>query len=111
MKMFTFKFTYLLIILSFISIEFISPLSASTDPIPGVDVIVEKIPPGHSIGWTRTDSKGIIALNGQFERGYYEVVNRSNTIRAGIIHKGGAIRWQLLKSGNRLKPWMVIDSK
>ena len=98
-------------ILTFASVGFIPQVSASNDPIPGVDVIVEKVPPGHSIGWVITNSNGIIALKGNFERGYYEVCNRDNTIRAGITHTGGSIRWQLVKSGNRIKPWKVIDSK
>jgi len=86
-------------------------VAASNDPIPGVDVIVEKIPPGHSIGRATTDSKGVIALKGEFERGYYEVRNRENTIRAGIEHRGGQIRWQLLSSGDSKKPWKLVTSR
>jgi hypothetical protein len=93
-----------------LSIVFSSMTLASIDPIPGVDVVVEKIPPGHSIGQVITDSKGIIALKGNFEWGYYEVSNRQNTIRAGVLHRGGQIRWQLLKSGDSRKPWKVINS-
>lgn len=82
---------------------------ASNDPIPGVDVVVEKIPPGHSIGWVTTNLNGIISFKGNYERGYYEVSNRANSIRAGITHRGGPIRWQLLKSGNRFNPWKLIE--
>jgi hypothetical protein len=85
-----------------------TPVSASNDPIPLIDVIVEKVPPGHSVGWVTTNSNGIIALKGNFERGYYEVSDRANTNRAGINHRGGEIRWQLVKSGDRRYPWKLI---
>jgi len=94
-----------------VSLTLIPYVFASSDPIPGVDVVVEKIPPGHSIGRVTTDSKGVIALKGDFERGYYEVRNRDNTIRAGIEHQGGQIRWQLLKSGDSKKPWKLVTSR
>lgn len=83
----------------------------SSDPIPGVDVVVEKIPPGHSIGQITTNSNGIIAFKGNYDRGYYEVRNRENTIRTGIIHSGGQIRWQLLNSGDRKNPWKVVEAR
>jgi hypothetical protein len=89
----------------------ITPVSASNDPIPGVDVVVEKIPPGHSIGRTTTTANGIIALKGRHEQGYYEVSDRANTNRAGINHRGGEIRWQLVKSGNRRNPWKLIPAR
>ena len=85
--------------------------SAYEDPIPGVDVVVEKVPPGNGIARVTTDSKGRIALKGDFERGYYEVRNHENTIRAGIEHRGGQIRWQLLSSGDSKKPWKLVTSR
>jgi len=81
----------------------------SHDPIPGVDVVVEKIPPGQNIGGFTTDKNGMIFLR-NLEQGYYEVRDRKNSVRAGIHHRGGAVRWQLLKVRDARKPtWVLVD--
>jgi len=64
------------------------------DPIPGVDVVVEKVPPGNAVANVTTDRRGMIALR-DLEAGYYEVRTADNTVRAGIRHPGGPVRWQL----------------
>lgn len=85
-----------------------TPASASNDPIPGVDVVVERVPPGHAIGQVTTTNNGIIAFKGKHKQGYYVVSDRANTNRAAINHKGGEILWQLVKSGDRRNPWKLI---
>jgi hypothetical protein len=102
--------TILPIVILFVLISGSVIVSASNDPIPGVDVIVEKIPPGNSVGRTTTDSNGMISIRGSFAAGYYEVRNRENTIRTGIQHRGGPISWQLLNSGDSKKPWKLVDA-
>ncbi|MDP3466911.1 MAG: hypothetical protein Q8S11_01160 [Daejeonella sp.] len=87
-------------------------LSAQTHshiPIPGVDVVVEKVPPGNDVGRSTTDKNGMIFLR-NLEQGYYEVRDRKNSVRAGIHHRGGAVRWQLLKVRDARKPtWVLVD--
>lgn len=75
--------------------------AAGNDPIPGVDVVVEKVPPGQHIGRVTTGPRGEIAFR-DLEAGYYEVRNVDNTLRAGIRHNGGPARWQLRqRAGSR----------
>ncbi|MCC5997351.1 MAG: hypothetical protein JJU18_13390 [Oceanicaulis sp.] len=79
------------------------------DPIPGVDVVVEKIPPGHAVGRTVTDQRGMIMFR-DLEAGYYEVRNADNSQRAGVRHPGGPARWQLrLRSdpASRRQIWVL----
>jgi len=86
-----------------------APVLPAEDPIPGVDVIVEKVPPGNAVGRVTTDKNGMIFLR-NLERGYYEVRDRENSVRAGIRHPGGAVRWQLQKDSDALKPtWVLVD--
>jgi hypothetical protein len=87
----------------------LSAQSFSQDPIPGVDVVVEKVPPNQNIGAFTTDKNGMIFLR-NLEQGYYEVRDRKNSVRAGIHHRGGAVRWQLLKVKNVQKTtWVLVD--
>lgn len=81
----------------------------SEDPIPGVDVIVEKVPPGVNIGRVTTGPRGEIAFR-NLEAGYYEVRDLNNTVRAGIRHRGGPARWQLRQQRDSRRPiWTLAD--
>lgn len=79
------------------------------DPIPHIDVVVEKVPPGQNVGRVTTDARGIILMR-HLEPGYYEVRNTDNTVRAGVRHRGGAVRWQLSQRRDSRRPvWTVAD--
>jgi hypothetical protein len=83
----------------------------SEDPIPGVDVVVEKVPPGNAFAYVTTDARGIIMFR-DLEAGYYEVRNADDTQRAGIRHPGGPARWQLrLRSdpASRRQIWLLSE--
>lgn len=81
----------------------------ATDPIPHIDVVVEKVPPGQNVGRVTTGARGEIAFR-NLEPGYYEVRNLENTVRAGIRHRGGPARWQLRQQRDSRRPvWTVAD--
>ena len=80
----------------------------AADPIPGVDVVVEKIPPGSPTARLRTDSKGCLAFK-FLPSGRYEVYDKSGN-RASIEHVGGPAKWRLLGSVKERKPvWSLVD--
>lgn len=82
---------------------------AAEDPIPGVDVVVEKVPPGNAIANVRTDKDGIIAFR-SLEAGGYRVRDRAGDNSASIKHKGGPARWRLVQSMQSRKPvWSLVD--
>ena len=92
------------------SIAFWRPAHASEDPIPGVDVVVEKIPPGNAVGRTTTDRRGMIRFD-HLDAGYYEVRSPDNTMRAGIRHAGGPAQWQLLQRIDAHVPtWSLMNA-
>jgi hypothetical protein len=98
-----------LLLCVFFAINTLSAQTHSQDPIPGVDVVVEKVPPGQNVGSFTTDKNGMLFFR-NLEQGYYEVRDKKNSVRAGIRHKGGAVRWQLLKVRDARKPtWVLID--
>ena len=68
---------------------------AATDPIPGVDVVVERVPPGNAIGRFTTDSGGILAFR-SLEAGGYRVRDIAGKYSASIKHAGGPARWRLV---------------
>ncbi|KPP82863.1 MAG: hypothetical protein HLUCCA04_01980 [Oceanicaulis sp. HLUCCA04] len=79
------------------------------DPIPLIDVVVEKVPPGHAIAQVTTDRRGMIAFR-DLDAGYYEVRDRDDTVRAGIRHPGGPARWQLRQGRDSRRPiWTLAD--
>jgi uncharacterized protein with von Willebrand factor type A (vWA) domain len=79
------------------------------DPIPLIDVVVEKVPPGHAVANVTTDRRGMIAMR-DLEAGYYEVRDANNTVRAGIRHRGGPVRWQLRQRRDTRRPiWSLAD--
>lgn len=81
---------------------------ASEDPIPGVDVVVEKVPPGNAIGRFQTDRNGYVAFR-SLSAGTY-VVSDGYGNKASIEHKGGQARWRLVGSIKDGKPtWTLID--
>ena len=65
--------------------------SASNDPIPGVDVIVEKVPPGTVVYRGSTDKTGAIRIK-TLQEGQYRVRDRKGRNRM-FQHKGGPVRW------------------
>lgn len=83
----------------------------SEDPIPGVDVVVEKVPPGNAVARAATDRRGMLTFR-HLDAGYYEVRNLDDTQRAGIRHAGGPARWQLrLRSdpASRRQIWVLME--
>ncbi|MFC4723837.1 hypothetical protein AB6B38_04210 [Glycocaulis abyssi] len=81
----------------------------ATDPIPHIDVVVEKIPPGSETFRGTTGPRGEIAIR-DLEAGYYEVRDMNNTVRAGIRHRGGPARWQLRQQRDSRRPiWTLAD--
>jgi hypothetical protein len=98
-----------LFLLVYFAANTLSAQALSQDPIPGVDVVVEKVPPGNGVASLTTDKNGMIFLR-NLEQGYYEVRDKKNSVRAGIRHKGGVVRWQLLKVRDARKPtWVLVD--
>lgn len=83
--------------------------ATAEDPIPLIDVVVEKVPPGNGVATVTTDQRGMIVLR-NLEAGYYEVRNMDNTVRAGIRHPGGPVRWQLRQRRDSRRPtWTLAD--
>jgi len=80
----------------------------ASDPIPGVDVVVEKVPPGHIVARATTDDGGCLRFK-DLELGRY-VVSDAFGNRAVIYHEGGSAKWRLFGSIKDRKPtWSVVD--
>lgn len=81
---------------------------AAEDPIPGVDVIVEKVPPGNSVGSVITDRNGVIAFR-HLAPGNYVVSDKAGN-SASIRHEGGLARWQLVRNPGRgdARGWALL---
>lgn len=83
--------------------------AAAQDPIPHIDVIVEKVPPGHAFFSGPTDARGMLYFR-HLDPGYYEVRDPADTVRAGIRHAGGPARWQLRQQRDLRRPiWTLAD--
>lgn len=85
-----------------------SPALAADDPIPGVDVVVEKVPPGQGIGRFRSDGNGYLRFK-SLQAGTYHVSDKAGA-KAVVRHKGGPAKWRLLGSMKDGKPvWTLVD--
>jgi hypothetical protein len=85
------------------------PALASTDPIPGVDVVVEKVPPGHVVGRLQSDQGGYLRFK-SLEAGTYIIRDRFGN-SAKIKHRGGPAAWQLVGTKAKARPtWMLIST-
>jgi len=83
--------------------------AAAEDPIPHIDVVVEKVPPGNGVFSGPTDARGMLYIR-HLDAGYYEVRDVDNTVRAGIRHRGGPARWQLRQQRDTRRPiWTLAD--
>jgi len=82
--------------------------AVAADPIPGVDVVVEKIPPGSPTARLRTDSNGCLVFK-FLQSGRYEVYDKFGN-RASLEHDGGPARWRLIGSIKERKPvWSLVN--
>ena len=81
--------------------------SAAEDPIPGVDVVVEKVPPGH-ISRVTTDPRGYLPFR-WLSPGNYFITDRHGN-KASIKHPGGPVRWRLVEAKTPRGPgWTLVD--
>ena len=76
--------------------------AVAADPIPGVDVVVEKVPPGIRVARVKTDRNGCLVFKA-LQSGRYEVYDRFGN-RASLEHDGGPAKWRLLGSTKESKP-------
>ncbi len=84
------------------------PALAAEDPIPGVDVVVEKVPPGVNVGRKQTDRNGYLRFK-FLEAGTYEVSDRFGN-KASVKHQGGPVKWRLIGTTKNGKPvWTLVD--
>lgn len=82
--------------------------AAAADPIPLIDVVVEKTPPGFPVARVKTNRYGCIALE-FLPSGHYEVYDKFGN-RASLEHDGGPVSWRLLGSIKDNKPvWSLVD--
>jgi len=82
--------------------------AVAADPIPGVDVVVEKIPPGIRVARVKTDSNGCLVLK-FLQSGRYQVYDKFGN-RASLEHEGGPAKWRLLGSIKEGEPvWSLVD--
>ena len=87
---------------------FSSPALAAEDPIPLIDVVVEKIPPGSNVGRFRSDGDGYLRFR-TLDAGTYHVSDKAGA-KAVVRHKGGPARWRLMGSMKNGKPvWALVD--
>ncbi|TBR20359.1 MAG: carboxypeptidase regulatory-like domain-containing protein [Chitinophagaceae bacterium] len=79
----------------------------TNDPIPLIDVVVRKTPPGNGFN-ARSDRNGYIILR-ELPKGYYVVTDKFGN-KGSINHRGGNARWRLMGDPNNGKPvWTLID--
>lgn len=80
---------------------------ATEDPIPLIDVVVKKTPPGN--GFTaRTDRNGYLVFKWLAAGNY--VVSGKNGATNTIRHLGGPARWKLLGTTSGGKSvWTLVD--
>lgn len=83
--------------------------AVATDPIPGVDVVVQKVAPGaRFITRVTTDTDGCLVF-GFLQSGRYEVSDTFGN-HAWLEHDGGPAKWRLLGTFNGNAPvWSLVD--
>jgi len=85
-----------------------SSVIAGEDPIPLIDVVVEKTPPGHGQGRMQTDRNGYLWVK-SLSAGTY-VINDVFGNEALVKHRGGLAKWRLLGFIRNGKPvWTLVD--
>jgi hypothetical protein len=82
--------------------------AVAADPIPLIDVVVEKVPPGIRVARVKTDRNGCLVFK-FLQSGRYEVNDKFGN-RASLDHDGGPAQWRLLGSIKERKPvWSLVD--
>jgi hypothetical protein len=82
--------------------------AVAADPIPGVDVVVEKVPPGIRVARVKADRHGCLVFK-SLPSGRYEVYDKFGN-RASLEHDGGPAKWRLLGSIKDGEPvWSLVD--
>ena len=85
-----------------------SAISGGEDPIPLIDVVVEKTPPGQAQGRMQTDRNGYLWVK-SLSAGTY-VINDVFGNEAVVKHRGGPAKWRLLGYIKNGKPvWTLVD--
>ena len=84
------------------------PALAGEDPIPLIDVVVEKTPPGVNVGRMQTDRNGYLRFK-SLSSGSYVVSDKFGN-KASVKHQGGPVKWRLIGSTKNGKPvWTLVD--
>ncbi len=84
------------------------PALAAGDPIPLIDVVVERIPPGVNVGRMQTDRNGYLWFK-SLSSGTYVVSDKFGN-QASVKHQGGPVKWRLIGSRKNGKPvWTLVD--
>lgn len=82
--------------------------SRSEDPIPLIDVVVEKTPPGHNGIAAQTDPNGYIIYR-SLAAGNYIISDRHGN-KAMVKHSGGPAKWRLVVGIKNGRPiWTLVD--
>lgn len=82
--------------------------AVAADPIPGVDVVVEKVPPGVRVARVKTDRHGCLIFK-FLESGRYDVYDGFGN-RTSLEHDGGPAKWRLVGSVKDVEPvWSLLD--
>lgn len=81
--------------------------NATEDPIPLIDVVVRKTPPGN--GFTaRTDDSGRLVFK-YLARGTYVVADGKGNKKT-FVHPGGPVQWRLVKADpHGAAVWTLVD--
>jgi len=96
------------LILGFCLTAFTLPALAGEDPIPLIDVVVEKTPPGVNIGRMQTDRNGYMRFK-SLSSGTYVVSDKFGN-KASVKHRGGPVKWRLIGSTKDGKwVWTLVD--
>jgi hypothetical protein len=86
---------------------FAMPAAAYEDPIPLIDVIVKKTPPGNAFV-AQTNRNGRLVFK-NLPAGNYVVSDRSGH-KKSFVHRGGPAKWQIVVPGPNGKPvWTLMD--
>ena len=81
--------------------------AAAEDPIPLIDVIVKKTPPGNAFT-AQTNTNGRLIFK-NLPAGNYVVTDRAGHKKA-FVHRGGPAKWQIVVPGPNGKPvWTLVD--
>jgi len=84
------------------------PVLAGEDPIPLIDVVVEKTPPGSNVGRLQTDRNGYLRFK-SLPSGTYVVSDKFGN-KANVKHQGGPVKWRLISTTKNGKPvWTLVD--